>query len=268
MIIGWNVDLPRKSLICNNVPNNHCLSEPYNLPRKTKAEKNPYSNSGGVSVLHHTDKEYDAVRTYVKRVLHDKFKRGFPSDDNQMHTMLPESIACWVLHEPALHNIIGLHQSIPWSQEYEDSRYAETQVAGNNSGRYRDWCNFCSRPVNNNMFKSKLDAHVLHVSKIYSSQYAWLNNKEHKWINVYASQPIATHLLHAPTEEFSVSNLCQSVNNRFKHSVGLLPVRNPAHTVLKNDVHFYTDAESGSVLMVYSAHDDIDKNLEFMLFQV
>ncbi len=266
--VAWKIDLPRKSLICTKVPNNHCLSEPHKLTRKSSAEKTPLPTCGGISFGAYTDEDVQAVRTYVKRTVHANFSKGFPLTGNEIHTMLPESVACWLLHEPALHNIIGLHNSVPWEHEHQDTRYAETQLGNLGSGRYRDWCNFSDKAITNNMFKSKLDSHVLHVSKVYSMQYPWLGVSENKWVKVYSSQPLDVHFLHAPNDDFSVKGLSQSVNNRFKHTLGLLPLRNENCSVKKDDVHMYSDDTTSSVMMVYSANDDTDKNLEFMLFKM
>lgn len=266
-IVSWKLELPKKAMTCMKIPSDHCFSEPHRVMRKPTNDKSIFQNLSGISVVQQSDMHF---RSMVTNVLQKQFKnmQAIQYENNkEIHSALHETLACFTLHTPLLHNIIELHQSMPWTHEYEDSRYAETQVANNNCARYRDWCTLLQSPIKG-MYKSRLEAHVLtSPTSLYKTYCPWLHASEHTWVQVFSSLPMQAKILHSPANEFNAKNLLQSVNNRFKHDLRQLPLRDPSFTILKEDIHTYTCEDSKSVVVAYSCREDPAKNIDFLMFR-
>ena len=305
-LVGWTISLPKRAMALKNDirdVENLSLANPHRLTRHFRAEK---SNHKGVSGIHLVTGDTASQRKFVCAAINYKFRDGFKEmkeKDNSLHSVLHESVACFILHKPTLHNKVSLHNSIPWDQDYQDHRYAETQRGKDGQGRFRDWCSFVSnqqrasssssseRPksVNiTNAFKSKIESHVLNVDH----RNTWMNSiplimsreepVTHKWVCINSSLPFTEervsdpssltlyqqdlHSTHHDLLLNSVKCKIKSFNTLDSHP--LLPTRDSTHKLEKDDVHIHSDENTGTVLVVYSSKNDPDKNMDFVAFKL
>jgi hypothetical protein len=265
-LIAWKMDLPKKELTAlKRFPSNHNFAEPHQITRRVGTENTKLKSVGAVRQVLYSDAS--CTRDMVKQTIQHSFKdviQPHTNRNNPMYTVLHESIACFTLHDPTLHNIISLHSSIPWTHKYQDNRYAETQLANNNSARYRDWCNLVVGKTGGRQ-KSKLDAHVIQVSKLYQSYFPVLQTNEDKymWVDTCSSVPLELNILHHTNDpqKTPLQNLEQCVCDHFK-------VANNPFNVHQDDIHMYSDLDSQSVMLVYSNNNDAEKTLHFLAFQI
>lgn len=270
-VAAWKISLPTKVLKFNKLPQKYNYTEPHTIHRHNCVDKSSLKSVSGVLI---SRRNKESIESVIKNALKSNFKNGITvtyEKDMYVNTILHESIACFALHHAALHNIISLNQSIPWVNDHEDKRYAETQVAAKRSGRFRDWCGFVQYN-NKNTHVSKLDSHVITVSEIHQTFFPWLQyDNKNKFVQVLSSLPCESLFLPKITnnqDSSELQNLLQSVNNTFKHNTKLFPTRDHIHNVEKDDVHVYTDDKLGSIVFAYSCHNDLEKNVDFMMFKL
>jgi hypothetical protein len=224
-IVAWSINLPKKIISFRDElkdPLHVALDTPHNIARKFHDTKSSLKGVGGVHMVTGDTKSH---RKFVCAAIQYKFRDGVnivKENEGTPHSVLHESVGCFLFHKPTLHNKVELHNSLPWTSEYQDHRYAETQNANNGNGRFRDWCSFAShkqrglssamkrldisaasdtpeKPQNNsntsNGFKSKIDAHVLNADprKTWVSYVPLVMSKEepvtHKWVCINSSLP-------------------------------------------------------------------------------
>lgn len=265
-IVGWKVDLPKKELFClKRFPSDHNFGEPHQISRRVGADNTKLKSVSAIrQVLQSTA---SSTRDMVTQTIQHSFNdvvQPHSINNNAMYTVLHESVACFTLHDPTLHNIISLHASIPWTHKYQDNRYAETQLGSNSSARYRDWCNLVVGKSGGRQ-KSKLDAHVIKVSKVYQTYFPILQANEDKylWINTCSSLPLQMDILHHTndTNKTQLENLEQCVCDHMKVDDNQLGVD-------KDDIHVYSDLNTQTVMLAYSDPKDSDKIMHFVAFQL
>lgn len=270
-VAAWKISLPTKVLKFNTLPRKYNYNEPHNVSRHHCADKSSIKGVSGIMISLRNKESIEAV---IKNTLKSTFKPGITvtyEPDRYINTALHESIACFALHHAALHNIISLHQSVPWSNEHEDKRYAETQVAAKRSGRFRDWCGFVQHS-NKNIHVSKLESHVITTSMIHQTFFPWLQyDNRNKFVQVLSSLPCESRFLPKNSNNKDASelqNLLQSVNNTFRHDVDWFPIRDPIHKIENEDVHVYTDNKANTIMYAYSSKNDLEKNVDFLMFKL
>lgn len=270
-VAAWKISLPTKVLKFNKMPLKYNYTDPHNIHRHNCTDK---SSLKGVSGILISQRNKESIESLIKNALKCTFKPGITvtyEKDQYINTVLHESIACFALHHAALHNIISLHQSIPWVNEHEDKRYAETQVAAKRSGRFRDWCGFVQYN-NKNIHVSKLDSHVITTSAIHQTFFPWLQyDNRNTFVQVLSSLPCQSQFLPKITnnqDSSELQHLLQSVNNTFKHNVSLFPRRDNVHAIEKDDVHVYTDENAQTIMFAYTCRNDLEKNLDFLMFNL
>jgi hypothetical protein len=268
-VVGWKITLPPKIPKFTSLPADHDIVHPYQLTRVKLTEKSEHKEACGVGLVVNNQPKVSISQT-IKNTIQHKYQNGVPvlyEKDEQIHTALHESIAAFVLHHPELHNIIALHESIPWTNKHMDCRYAETQLASDDSGRYRDWCSFEAKNTKNGQI-SKLDSHVINTHTVYETQFPWIQEEiKNKFVTVWSSLPCKALFLPGIYSNGTITTrLVQSVSSKYKVDMSLIPVRDPAHILEKNDIHVYPDGNN--VLMCYSSKADLDKNIDFMLFKI
>lgn len=280
-ITAWRLDLPSKVVTVASLPPKHSwdLSEPHRITRRLQQEKSNYKTIHSVVCSTHKDLDALAPRDIIAKAIKYRFQEGIddiPEKNGHIHTLLHESVACFYKHPPVLHTQIPLHDSVQWKNDYEDKRYAETQIAKGGSARFRDWCNFMEKKVMVPQ-KAKLDSHVIKVDQIYHTVIAMsLPDSTYKWVKVISSLPLQLEreiFLVPPLESLADAKdllypLTLALKNKFKNSSHLVPTRSSTHQVTKNDMHFYMDDKTHTVLMAYSSQEDPDKNLDFMMFHM
>jgi hypothetical protein len=290
---AWRLELPCKMLTLTPAAVSHLhiqrvtpgvrdngynFAEPHQLPRKMHGDKSSYKPIHGVCMSHDKTVTQDTARNTVVRALKFRFKDGIDEvveKNGQQHTVLHESLACFCMHEPVLHTEIPLHASLQWNSDYEDKRYAETQLANGGSARFRDWCNFMEKKTAIPQ-KSKIDSHVIRATEVHETIIPLsIGASQQQWVHVTSSMPLPQReiFLALPTPSSdephcSLSALGSVLKNKFKNSIHLVPTRSKDHVLTKENIHFYTDTHTETIMMVYACENDPDKNLDFMLFKM
>ena len=125
-------------------------------------------------------------------------------------TVLHEAVLEFGRGPPPLHTRLRLHDSNPWSNEHEDRRYAETQVAANGH-RFRDW--LAVHPE----AKCRLESHTISVDRVFYTFFP-LQDKTgcHEWVKVASSVRPDLRVLHCRNNgNQPVDRLATGVKARF-----------------------------------------------------
>ena len=173
------------------------------------------------------------------------------------------------MHCNALHTRVDMHSSVRWDNAHTDSRYAETQNAGNGV-RYRDWSTLMVDGDQSQ--KVRLDSHVMSFTEVHLTQFPWRRaNGTVQWVHVAATAPPNLLVLHErrpgeASDDFRA--LLGSVKSRVLQDLKLLPVRDETHRVERSSTSVYGDQSTGQVLVAYAPTGDPENRIELIAFQL
>jgi hypothetical protein len=177
-------------------------------------------------------------------------------------TTLAESLSYFTGPEPENVKEVQLHESLPWSQDRIDDRYAERQIAQNGL-RYRDWLTVYND--SENLHRSRLASHSLTLTHVFETYFPMLYNSRAEYVAVASTIPTETRVLRNLGGASRLEVLRRSVENRFMNDSKLLPLRQADDRVDRSSMELYSDSKAQQVMIVYAPR--FSKELEMISFR-
>lgn len=259
-VTAWKVEPPSRTILftgrLKSDFNPHTIT-PHTLVKKLTDERSTLRKVGGIHV---NASVRDGLRAYAKHRLESNMAK-----QHRLHTVLLEGMACFTMQDPVLHTQMALHSSVPWENEHEDARYAETQV-GSNGSRHRDWVSVYAD--DETIQKCRLDSHTVELTEVHNMLFPWKRESKDDWVAVASTVPCQPRVLHDRLDEKdNFKAFRNSVKGRMLQDLKLLPVRDPAkHRVERTNVSFYEDEHAKQVIIAYAPTGDEKNRIELMAF--
>lgn len=277
-VLGWRLDTPPKAIMYHGTENLRILhTQPHLLPKTLCADKVVKRTLSGISVLaEYVKSNAEDVHLATRGILaqeviakdfsqhpHNRMTLSLGVGDRRIvtTTTLAEALSYFTGPEPESVNEVFLHESMPWSQDRIDDRYAERQMAENGQ-RYRDWLVMYND--SDNLHRCRLASHSVTLTHLFETHFPMLGS-ECVYVAVastLASEPRVLRHLGGATR---LDVLRRSVENRFMNDSKLLPVRHAEDIVDRSSMELYSDPKSQQVMIVYAPRGS--RQLELMSFR-
>jgi hypothetical protein len=273
------LDSPAKAILYHGTANLNILeSKPHLLPKTACADKVNRRTLSGISVLSeyvhaHAADLHLATRAIVAQEVitgpefaqhpHNRVTLSLGIKDRRVvtTTTLAESLSYFTGPEPENVKEVELHESLPWSQDRIDDRYAERQLAANGQ-RYRDWLTVFND--SENLHRSRLASHSVTLTHVFETHFPMLGAGV-EYVAVASTIPTETRVLRNLGGASRLEVLRRSVENRFMNDSKLLPLRQADDRVDRSSMELYSDTKSQQVMIVYAPRGS--KQLELISFR-
>lgn len=274
--VCWRLDPPGRIVLFTGTAADSVGKAPGELKKRLLDERSSARSVARIRLAGSGDEDAtESVRNGVLHYVHSSFAKTplvesvrRDAGGTHTHTALTEALSCFASEKPVLHTRVAMHSSVRWDNQYCDSRYAETQTAGNGE-RFRDWVTVHAE--GDTTQKVRLDSHTVRLSELHFTHFPWRRaDGRLQWVGVAASVCPNLLVLHEriADNKDDFKGLLASVKSRVLQDLKLLPVRDESHRVERVNTSVYGDATTGQVLVAYAPTGDAESRVEIMAFEM